>query len=236
MNHPSPPTPPIPPREPDSPAVKDVWRKLLAFGFLTLFLVGCGSPGETVGAFAGGVVGTTLVGGYSPAHEIEQIYYLGVFDPQEQVPPMVYRLTVHGQASALSNVKFGSGWVPAQVIDSLTGQVNIDANISGNGISIVAAKDHLAEIKPERRLIQFGPEGFREAPADHRLVIVMGASPKAFFEAIDRVLGSVSAAQAQVATADLRQELFRSLIQVQKERERLRDLESDISRDFQTEK
>src|SRR6185436_10478783 len=50
----------------------------------------------------------------------------------------------------------------------------------------------LSSLKPGRRLMMFGPEGFREAPADHRLVIVMGANPKAFFEAIDTALGDLS--------------------------------------------
>jgi hypothetical protein len=38
----------------------------------------------------------------------------------------------------------------------------------------------------------FGPEGFREAPRDHRLVIVMGSSPQKFFSAVDSALGLVA--------------------------------------------
>src|SRR6266849_1933566 len=53
---------------------------------------GCATPAQTAGAIAGGVVGVTIAGGYSPGNEIEQVYYLGVFDPQEQVPATVYRL------------------------------------------------------------------------------------------------------------------------------------------------
>lgn len=53
-------------------------------------------------------MGTTLLGARTPANEIEQIYYLGVFDPQEQLEPMVYRVRVHGQASPISGMKFGS--------------------------------------------------------------------------------------------------------------------------------
>ena len=37
----------------------------------------------------GGSVGATVTGARSPSHEIEQIYYLGVFDPREQVPEAI---------------------------------------------------------------------------------------------------------------------------------------------------
>ena len=40
-----------------------------------------------------------------------------------------------------------------------------------------------------RRLMMFGPEGFREAPRNHRLVVVMGSSPEKFFSAVDEALG-----------------------------------------------
>ena len=38
----------------------------------------------------------------------------------EQVPPSVYRVRVKGQASFLSATKFASGWVPADLVDSLS--------------------------------------------------------------------------------------------------------------------
>ncbi|HYE33628.1 MAG TPA: hypothetical protein VEH27_19570, partial [Methylomirabilota bacterium] len=57
-----------------------------------------------------------------------------------------------------------------------------------------------AKLNPGRRLVLFGPEGFREAPRDHRLVIVMGADPSGYFEAIDSALGDM--AQVQVVTGN----------------------------------
>src|SRR6266850_8359765 len=54
---------------------------------------GCATPLQNAGLAAG----ITAAGGRSPGHEIEQVYYLGVFDPQDQVSPAVYRVTVHGQ-------------------------------------------------------------------------------------------------------------------------------------------
>ena len=52
-------------------------------------------------AFIGGTLGLTLVGAVTPSHEIQQIYYLGAFDPQGQVPPTVYRIRVHGKRFAM---------------------------------------------------------------------------------------------------------------------------------------
>ena len=43
-------------------------------------LVGCGSLERDV---AVGIVGATVAGTSIPGHEVEQIYYLGAFDPQE---------------------------------------------------------------------------------------------------------------------------------------------------------
>src|SRR4051794_16313012 len=91
------------------------WRFSIGLALTLIFCVGCSTPEQTITL----VGGTTSVLGQSPAQEIQQVYYLGVFDPQEQVPPAVYRITVHGQGSAMSFVRFASGWVPAPLIDSL---------------------------------------------------------------------------------------------------------------------
>ncbi|MCZ6772113.1 MAG: hypothetical protein O7G83_09035 [Proteobacteria bacterium] len=171
-----------------------------------------------------GVVGATVVGGQAPTHEIEQIYYLGVFDPQDQLPPQVYRVRVHGQSSFLNATKFASGWVPADVIDSLG--TSIGFNKKSGRIEITKGdKDELSKLKTGRRLVMFGPEGFREAPAGHRLVVVMGASPEAFFGAIDETLGIVAQAMQQASqgekTAELDRKLFEALTRMKSERERL---------------
>src|SRR5437879_5604100 len=78
----------------------------------SLWLSGCASP---AGTYALGAVGATVLGAQSPNNEIEVIYYLGVFDPQDQLPPTVYRVRVHGQASFISLTKFASGWVRAEL-------------------------------------------------------------------------------------------------------------------------
>ena len=171
-----------------------------------------------------GVIGATIVGGQAPTHEIEQIYYLGVFDPQDQLPPQVYRVRVHGQSSFLNTTKFASGWVPAAVIDSLG--TGIGFNKDSNRIEITKGdKDELSKLKTGRRLVMFGPEGFREAPADHRLVVVMGASPEKFFAAIDETLGIVAQATQDASqgekTAELDRKLFEALTRMKSERERL---------------
>ncbi|HRB81784.1 MAG TPA: hypothetical protein PK614_05925, partial [Nitrospira sp.] len=98
---------------------------------------------------------TTAVGAVVPGHDIEQVYYLGSFDPQEQVPPALYRIRVRGQASIISWMRFGSGWVPAELIDSLGSSVEI--NKTNGKIAITkAGGDQLSKLNIGRRLMQFG--------------------------------------------------------------------------------
>ncbi|WP_299623797.1 hypothetical protein [Pelagibius sp.] len=209
------------------------WRRRAVLIPAVLSLAGltaCDSTTDTIALTAGIAVGTTVVGANIPGQEIEQIYYLGVFDPQEQVPPTIYRVRVHGQASVYSSVKFASGWVPAQVIDSLSSHVGFAVNDpSKPGVQIEPGKPNdIAKLTPGRRLIQFGPEGFRESPKDHRLVIVMGGSPEAFFQAIDEALGSVGGAIQARQDADLKGELFKALVLLRAQRDRLDDLSREV--------
>lgn len=95
----------------------------LAAGFLLLLLTGCETQFQSI---ALGAVGATVLGAQAPNNEIEQIYYLGSFDPQDQLPPQVYRVRVHGQASAISGTKFASGWVQSKLIDSLGTSVSFE--------------------------------------------------------------------------------------------------------------
>lgn len=178
-----------------------------------------------------GVVGATIAGGLSPTHEVEQVYYLGAFDPQGQLPPSVYRIRVRGQASFISQVKFASGWVHASLIDSLGTGFKFDDN---GRVEVTKTDDQqLAAIQTGRRLVQFGPEGFREAPKDHRLVVVMGTSPEKFFQAIDQTLGSVSEALSDQRNAALTQKLFEALVRIKAQRERLADLDKDIALQYE---
>src|SRR6266540_2996599 len=148
--------------------------QLLLLVSASLLVNGCATPYQTAGLTVGLA---TATGSRAPAHELEQIYYVGVFDPEEQLPPTVYRLTVRGQVSLLSSTKFASGWVPAGVIDSLNGRIGLDAYGSGDVEFTQTNKHYNVNLKTGRRLMMFGPEGFREAPRNHRLVLVMGAKP-----------------------------------------------------------
>ena len=131
-------------------------------------------------------------------HRIHQVYYLGAFDPMGQLPPTVYRLRVRGWAPPISTVNYAAGWVPADFVDSLGTSIGLE-----DGQLTFERKDGSvgkAALETGRRMMLFGPEGFRAAPADHRLAVVMASDPSAFFEAIDSALGQLSAAKALEAT------------------------------------
>lgn len=153
-------------------------------------LAACSTPSVT--NTTAGILGITGLGHF-PSTQIEQIYYLGVFDPRDQLPPTIYRVRVRGQASALSQTRFASGWVRSELVDSLSGSVQLPAD-RGAGVAVGGAKVDRIDSGPfaNRRLVLFGPEGFREAPRDHRLVIAMGSSPEKFFAAVDQALGVVA--------------------------------------------
>ena len=183
-----------------------------------LLAAGCSTPqvaGTTAGALG------TLGLGHTPSTNIVQTYYLGVFDPREQLPPTIYRVRVQGQASALAWTKFASGWVRADLVDSLSGKIEIGRSgvrlgDGGGGAGQTAALDKSAL---NHRLILFGPEGFREAPRDHRLVVVMGSNPEGFFSAVDRALGVVAAAtQPSQAGPDVVREVWADMARLREER------------------
>ena len=200
--------------------------KVLFVLVLAGLVSGCSTTSDTVAASIGG----TAFWAHSPNNEIEQIYYLGVFDPQEQIPPAVYRVRVHGQASAISGMRFASGWVPADVIDSLGTSIHFEK--SGLAPKIKDTEESTNALPTGRKLVLFGPEGFRPAPKDHRLVIVMGSSPENFFKAMDESLGVVSEVKAQRYNQKLQQDLFNSLQQISNERQRLDELAKDFDADL----
>lgn len=185
--------------------------RIFALPWLVLLLLlntnGCNSLPQNI---ALGAAITTAVGAVIPGHDIEQVYYLGSFDPQEQVPPALYRVRVRGQASIISWMRFGSGWVPAELIDSLGRSVEIN-KADGKIEFTKAGSDHLSKLRIGRRLMQFGPEGFREVPKEHRLVIVMGSDPEKFFAAMDEALGAVSQAKVDQENNALSRLLFDAL-------------------------
>ena len=194
--------------------------KCLACLTASFLLAACESTEKTTGLIAG----LTALGAQSPSSGIEQIYYLGVFDPQEQVEPTVYRVRVHGQASFISVANFASGWVPAEFADSLGTSVEFDNDQK----KLVFKKTNQDEIslKTGRRLIVFGPEGFRESPANQRLVIAMGSSPESYFNAITEALGVIAnATQGEQGDPDLQRDLFNALRLISDEQQRLAELD-----------
>lgn len=178
-------------------------------------LAGCSSSAANYAGGVGGIIGL----GHTPTTNIGQTYYLGVFDPREQLPPTIYRIRVQGQASALSTTAFASGWLRAELVDSLSGQVSLDKT------QVRVTEDVANRVKLEgegalnRRLVMFGPEGFREAPANHRLVVVMGSNPETFFTSVDRALGVVaSVTQSTGAQPDVPRELWADASRMREER------------------
>lgn len=169
----------------------------------------------------------TGVAGVSPSSHLEQVYYLGVFDPQEQLPSTIYRVRVRGQGSALNFTRYASGWVRADLIDSLSTVAKFKTKDLDSGVEVTAAQSETNALAG-RRLVLFGPEGFREAPKDHRLVVVMGSSPEKFFSAVDQALGNVAAATQGTSGPDLERGLFSEILRLKSELERLEDLRADI--------
>lgn len=202
-----------------------IQRVLVVFALLW-FGSGCATTSSTIAAGIGGAAFLA----HSPNNEIEQIYYLGVFDPKEQTPPAVYRVRVHGQASAMSFMRFSSGWVPADVIDSLGTSVHFEK--AGGALKIEDAEKLDNALPTGRKLVLFGPEGFRPVPKNHRLVIVMGSNPEGFFKAIDTSLGMVSEVKVQQRNMKLQQDVFKALLQISNERRRLDELAKDVDADL----
>ncbi|MDP2432069.1 MAG: hypothetical protein Q8O33_08560 [Pseudomonadota bacterium] len=197
--------------------------KVAAVLSAALLLQGCANGPENRALFGGALV----VAGVTPSDDILQTYYLGVFDPTEQIPQTVYRVRVRGQANLLSRTHFASGWVPASLIDTLNGaDLN---NISGGAKNNSTGKPLLATPYRNRRLVMFGPEGFREAPKDHRLVIVMGSTPQDFFSAVDSALGSIAEVQLDSDTSHLRQALLEGWVNAVRQEQALSDINKKYS-------
>jgi len=175
------------------------------------------------GTISAAVIGSALV-----SHEVEQTYYLGVFDPRDQLPPTLYRVRVHGQSSFINRTRFASGWVRAELVDSLGTEISFNDKSGRVEIKKANEDDKFNTLATGRRLMMFGPEGFREAPRDHRLVVVMGGNPEAFFNAVDQSLGSISEVIDEQRTVELERLLLRAQSQSRSELERLTDLKQDL--------
>jgi hypothetical protein len=180
---------------------------------------GCSTVAHTNQAIAlAGTVGLSL----TPSFDLEQTYYLGSFDPAGQLPPTLYRIRVRGQSSILNNTKFASSWVPAEVVDALTGSAQLDK--SGK-VTIESDIAHAKNINESgRRLMQFGPEGFRSAPKNHRLVILMGASPETVEQAFSQALGTVAMAASGASGNAVDRDALKALLDMGRDKAKLQAL------------
>lgn len=185
---------------------------------MALVLAGCDTIAHrNQGILAAGVVAASV----TPSFDLEQTYYLGSFDPAGQLPPTLYRIRVRGQSSMLNQTKFASSWVPAEVVDALTGSASL--NTKSGAITIGKDSDNPGFNINEsgRRLMQFGPEGFRSAPKGHRLVILMGASPETVEQAFASALGSVAMASNGASGNAVDREALKALLDMGRDKARL---------------
>lgn len=203
------------------------WAGVPAALALAALGAGCGEP--VVPIAVGGATLATAALGMTPGPELKQVFYVGSLDPQGQLPPEVYRITVRGQASVISRTRFASGWVPAGLADTLTSNVSLD---SSNGtVTTTGDERPVGSLANGRRLVLFGPDGFRDAPRDHRLVLTMGADADAYFDAINSVLGDVAAHRAANSNAAIGLEVIRRERIIDAERDLLAELQAMLQRD-----
>lgn len=170
------------------------------------------------------VGGTLTALAMTPNADIEQTYYLGSFDPLDQVPPAVYRIRVRGQSSILNQTRFASSWVPASVVDALTGSVGFKGK-DGLEVDAVNGFGDGKGLKVGRGMVMFGPEGFREAPRDHRLVVIMGSNPEQVEQAFSSALGSIATVKFGQSGAGVEREVFDLLLKLGAEKDSLRTLQ-----------
>lgn len=208
---------------------RDRFCLLVVTTVLVALIVGCSSTEQNL-ALAAGI---TVAGSYPPSQEIEQVYYLGVIDPQGQLPPNVYRIRVHGQASALSFTRFATGWAPATFVDNLNTNISFDLDPQSpdrGKLKLTNSNDESISLAPGRRMVLFGPEGFIESPKDHRLVIVMGVSPQEFFQAIGDSVKAVTQIEQERNRQATSETLLKAQIMVQDELRRLSAVDAESKR------
>lgn len=205
--------------------VPGILLQLVSIPLILGMVVACQSPGQV----AAGIVAGTAIGGVIPGSGLEQTYYLGIYDPRDQVPQAFYRITVRGQASMINTqTRFASGWVPAALIDGLSSDVS--AKLSGGPVEVSGSSLNVPELTdPVKRMFLLGPEGIRVSPGGHRLVIVMGSSPEKFFAAVDEALGTLSLVEVEEADRTTRDAITREYRRLQDEREELQALKLRVA-------
>ena len=147
---------------------------------------------------------------------------------------------MRGQASAISGVDFQSGWVPAAFVDSLGSSIQFQSATTGSdpGLpkfsEVVQKSDEKDGIKVGRRLVLFGPEGFRYAPKNHRLTILMGSDASKFFQAVDTALGEVAEAKEFESSHGIRSAIHEALAELARDAETASDVELSAERRLNT--
>jgi hypothetical protein len=191
---------------------------------LSLVLCALTSGCDTIVQRNQAILATGLVtASLTPSFDLEQTYYLGSFDPAGQLPPTLYRIRVRGQSSMLNNTKFASSWVPAEVVDALTGSAKLD--VKSGSLRIERDTDTSFNVNDSgRRLMQFGPEGFRSAPKGHRLVILMGSSPDKVEQAFSTALGTVALAASGATGSTVDREALKALLDMGRDKAQLRSI------------
>jgi len=187
---------------------------------MAMVLTGCDTiPHRNQAILAAGVVAASV----TPSFDLEQTYYLGSFDPAGQLPPTLYRIRVRGQSSMLNQTKFASSWVPAEVVDALTGSAKLD--VKSGGVKVERDTDTSFNINDSgRRLMQFGPEGFRTAPKGHRLVILMGSSPEMVEQAFSTALGTVALAANGASGNAVDRDALKALLDMGRDKAQLQSI------------
>lgn len=209
-------------------AQANVFKRAMRYGLgmVISLAVGVGMLGCSTAnmALRNRQVGGTLAAlAVTPNADIEQTYYLGSFDPQDQVPPAIYRIRVRGQSSILNQTRFASSWVPAEVVDALTGSISFKDKDS---LAVQAGTvDPGKGLSVGRGMVMFGPEGFREAPRNHRLVIIMGSDPEQVEQAFSSALGTIASVKFGQSGADVDRTIFDLLLKLSEEKDSLRVLQ-----------
>jgi hypothetical protein len=153
---------------------------IFLLGFSTAILIGCGTTAT-------------------------ETFYLGRFDPINQLPQELYRFKVTGNSSWFHETHFASGWLPAKAVDPLEATVGIDKNnpyardvhpLGENSSKGQSESKNYLEAYRTMRL--FGPEAFLEVPKDLRFVVVMSANPNKFFQAAGLLAGNKPSDEADL--------------------------------------
>jgi hypothetical protein len=156
------------------------------------------------------------------ATHVETVHYIGVFDPAQQVAQELYKVTITGDSGALSDVKYGSGWVPAAQADLLRSRLHFD---DSGAVQQSGTKTDELDVRANRLFFEIGPLGVSKEPENGRFVIVMSSNPDFFFQK----MGLLTRYGAESGSAD--EAVQKVLLQVQTDKsaawEKLQTIESE---------